>query len=163
LPTTGHVDLRRYSGKWFEIARVKNFFQRDDERAVAEYQPLTSTSVRVRNTAIGRTGKTRSISGVAEVVPGSNGARLRVKFSGFAALAPVRRQGNYWIISLDAEYRSAMVGTPDRKYLWILARSPSLAAETAKSYAAEAKRLGFPVENMIWDRDLGVSRLIPGL
>ncbi|HEY3901088.1 MAG TPA: lipocalin family protein [Chthoniobacter sp.] len=134
LPTVHSVDLHRYLGKWFEIAHAANRFQRADEQAVAEYSPLSATSVRVHNTAHDRNGKTRTIEGTAEVVPGSNGARLRVKFGGFAALAPVSKDGNYWIIDLDPQYRSAMVGTPDRQYLWILARSPALDPATLKFY-----------------------------
>jgi apolipoprotein D and lipocalin family protein len=152
LPTVQSVDLHRYSGKWFEIAHAANRFQRADEQATAEYSPLSATSVRVRNTATGPTGKTRSIEGTGEVVPGSNGARLRVKFGGFAALAPVNKDGNYWIIALDSHYRSAMVGTPDRQYLWILARSPVLDQATLKSYLDRAQQLGFSREKLVWDR-----------
>lgn len=158
LPTAGPVDLKRYSGKWYEVARVKNAFQRNHESAVAEYEPLSETTVQVRNTATSRTGKTRSIVGKGEVVPGSDGAKLRVKFGGLAALAPVSREGNYWIIDLDPKYRSALVGTPNRKFLWILARSPRPDAATLNSYMAKAERLGFPMDKMIWDQDLGVAR-----
>ena len=157
LPTVAQVDLRRYSGKWFEVARLKNRFQRNNERAIAEYEPLGATAVRVRNTAIGPGGKTRGIEGRAEVVPGSEGARLRVRFQGFAALAPVSSSGNYWIIALDAQYQSAMVGTPDRCYLWILSRQPALSDEAFRRYVAEASRLGFPTENIIRDQDIAVK------
>jgi apolipoprotein D and lipocalin family protein len=158
LPTVHSVDLRRYSGKWFEIAHAANCFQRADEKAIAEYSPLSASSVHVRNTATNPAGKSRSIEGTAEVVPGSQGARLRVKFGGFAALAPVSKSGNYWIIGLDPHYRSALVGTPDRQYLWILSRSPNLEPATVKSYLDHAQQLGFPLEKLVWDP--GVSPVL---
>ena len=157
LPTASHVDLKRYSGKWFEIARVKNRFQNNKRSAIAEYTPLDDHTLQIRNTEIAPSGKTRSIVGKGVVVPDSDGSRLRVKFGGLAALAPVSRDGNYWIIDLDPQYRSALVGTPNRKFLWILARSPFPDAGTLNTYMAKADRLGFPMEKLIWDRDLAGS------
>jgi apolipoprotein D and lipocalin family protein len=161
LPTAGPVDLKRYAGKWYEVARIKNRFQRNDESAIAEYGLIDDTRLHVRNTATSRAGKTRSIDGIAEVVPGSDGSKLRVKFGGLAALAPVPASGNYWIIDLDPRYRSALVGTPNRKYLWILARVPLPDAGTLNTYMTEADRLGFPTDKMIWDQDLGLGRPTP--
>lgn len=151
LPTVQRVDLRRYSGKWYEIAHLKNRFQSEGESAMAEYKPLSETRVSVRNTAITPAGKTRSIEGQADVVAGSNGSRLRVKFHGLAGLVPASREGNYWIIALDPGYRSAMVGTPDRKYLWILSREPRLTEATKKAYLKQAARLGFSLQDLVWD------------
>lgn len=151
LPTVRGVDLKRYSGKWFEIARLPNAFQKQNERAIAEYLPSVDGSVVVRNTGISDDGKTRVAIGRATVVPGSEGARLRVKFSGLAGLVPASKDGNYWIIALDADYRSAMIGTPDRKFLWILSRDPVLDPPTVKEYVAKASLLGFSTEGLKWD------------
>jgi len=82
-------------------------------------------------------------------VPGSGNARLRVRFGGLAALAPVPREGNYWIIALDADYRFAMVGTPDRRFLWILARDPCLPPDVLASLVARARCLGFDVDRLV--------------
>jgi apolipoprotein D and lipocalin family protein len=151
--------LKRYAGRWYEVARLKNRFQRDDERAMAEYTPDGPTTVRVRNTAMGPSGKTRFIVGRAEAVPGSNGARLRVKFAGWAALAPVSSEGNYWIIALDSDYGSAMVGTPDRACLWVLSRTPGLDAATLNAYLDKAKVEGFPLkDHLLLDKDAGENR-----
>ncbi|HSI14272.1 MAG TPA: lipocalin family protein [Chthoniobacter sp.] len=151
LPTVKKADLRRYSGQWYEIARLKNRFQREGESAMAEYKLLSETSASVHNTATTPSGKVRSIEGTATVVPGSNGARLRVKFHGLAALVPASSEGNYWIIALDPGYRSAMVGTPDRKYLWILSREPRLSEATKKAYLKQAESLGFSLQDLVWD------------
>ena len=151
LPTVPQVDLRRYSGRWYEIARLPNWFQKHDERAIAEYLPTADGPVIVLNTAIAENGRTRVAVGKAMPVEGSGGARLRVKFSGLAGLVPVSKEGNYWIIALDDEYRNAMVGTPDRKFLWILAREKTLDPKTAESLASQARRQGFDTEKLHWD------------
>ena len=151
LPTVRNVDLQRYAGTWHEIARLPNSFQRDHERARAEYTAQADGSVRVVNTAIRPDGSTREARGRAEAVPGTNNARLRVGFEGLAALAPSPKEGNYWIIALDdQDYKYAMVGTPDRKFLWILARPPKLDAATARSLVSRAQSLGYPTSQLLW-------------
>ncbi len=149
LPTASKVDLARYAGKWFEIARLPNSFQREDSRATAEYTLLPDGAVTVRNTELRPDGTTKTIDGRATAVPGSDGARLRVKFGGLAALAPVPDDGNYWIIAVEPDYSLALVGTPDRDFLWILARSPKVPPEKLAGYVARARQLGFPVERLL--------------
>lgn len=152
LPTVQKVDLQRYVGTWHEVARLPNSFQRDNERARAEYTSLPDGSVRVVNTAIRPDGSTREARGRAEAVPESGNARLRVKFEGLAALAPSPKEGNYWIIALDEEgYEYAMIGTPGRKFLWILARSQKLNPATTKQLVSHAQALGFPTQNLLWN------------
>jgi len=150
LPTAKAVDLQRYAGRWYEVARLPNPFQRPEERAMADYSLLPDARVQVVNTAIAPDGRQRAARGQAEVVAGSNNARLRVKFEGLASLAPVPAEGNYWIIELDRQrYRYVMVGTPSRKFLWILSRTPTLDGTTRKRLESRAQALGFPVSNLI--------------
>jgi len=151
LATVPRVELSKYAGTWYEIARLPNPFQKAEERAVAEYGVRPDGLVSVKNTAIARDGKKRSIEGSAEPVAGSNNARLKVRFKGIAGLVPVSAQGNYWIIALDREYRHALVGTPDRDYLWLLSRSPKLDRATTDELLAKAKAAGFATERVIWD------------
>ena len=153
LITAPKVDLNRYAGRWYEIARLSNRFQRDEEKAIADYTPDGPDRLKVRNTAVAPDGRQRSIEGFAEPVPGSNGARLRVRFSGWAALAPVPKEGNYWIIDLDADYQTALVGTPDRNYLWILSRSPQGKVDSVRRFTARAERFGFAINQPVWDDD----------
>ena len=149
LPTVATVDLERYLGKWYEVARLPTPFQKEDEKAIAEYFPKLDGSIEVRNTAIAPDGEMRTASGTATVVPGSGNARLRVRFSGIASLVPVSKQGNYWILALDPQYKFAMVGTPDRKYLWLLARDPDGTSGVVEGYLARAGKLGFPIEKVL--------------
>lgn len=149
LPTASHVDLKRYSGQWYEIARLPNFFQRDDSSAIAEYTPNPDGSVRVRNTELRPNGTRKAIEGRADAVLGSEQARLKVRFGGLAGLAPVSKEGNYWIIEVAPDYSMALVGTPDRKYLWLLARSPKPNVAKRDHLIAKARSLGFPVDKLI--------------
>lgn len=149
LPVVAKVDLNRYAGSWHEVSRLPNFFQKSCVRSMAEYTPLPDGTVRVRNTCYKAKGRTSGITGTAVPVEGSGNAKLKVKFGGFAALAPVPEEGNYWIIALDPQYRWAMVGTPDRKYLWILARQPSLPFEVYRKLKQQAKELGFDTGKLL--------------
>lgn len=149
LPTVANVDLSRYAGRWYEIARLPNFFQKEGGRATAEYTVQSDGSVKVRNTELRDGAAEKAIEGRATAVPGSGNARLQVRFGGFAALAPVPAEGNYWIIGLEPDYSVALVGTPDRDYLWLLARDAHLAASIRDRYLAEARRLGFPTEKIL--------------
>lgn len=149
LPTVPHVDLARYAGRWHEIARLPNCFQRSCACSQAVYTPRGAGCLGVVNTCTTARGRCRRVEGHAEPVPGSGNARLRVRFEGLAALAPVPCEGNYWIIALDDDYRWAMVGTPDRRFLWILARDPSLDADTFGRLVGQARCLGFDVEELV--------------
>lgn len=149
LPTVPHVDLARYAGTWHEIARLPNAFQRTCVRSQATYRACADGGITVVNTCATGRGRCRSIEGRAEPVPGSGNARLRVRFSGLAAVAPVPREGNYWIIALDDDYQWALVGTPDRRFLWILAREPRLPDDVYRMLVDRACCLGFDVARLV--------------
>jgi len=121
LTTVASVDLARYSGKWFEIAKYPNFFERNCVgQTTAEYLPNPDGSIRVVNRSAGKNGKPMCVDGRAAVVPGSDNTKLRVSFGGPFA-------GAYWIIGLDEKnYSWAVVGHPSRQFLWVLARQPEL-------------------------------------
>jgi apolipoprotein D and lipocalin family protein len=149
LPTVPCVDLARYAGTWHEIARLPNCFQGACGDAQARYEPRPDGTLTVVNTCVSRRGRCREVVGRAEPVPCSGNARLRVRFGGLAALVPVPREGNYWIIALDDDYRFAMVGTPDRRFLWILARDTCLPPDVFAGLVAQARCLGFDVDRLV--------------
>ena len=150
LPTVTAVDLSRYAGTWHEVARLPNWFQRSCIRSTARYIPQADGSITVINTCTKANCRQTSIEGVATAVPCSGNARLRVKFGGLAALVPASREGNYWIIALDQEnYQWAMVGTPDRRFLWILSRQPCLDPQIYACLKRQACRLGFDVGSIV--------------
>lgn len=149
LPTVASVDIERYRGLWYEVARLPNRFQQADSKATAEYAPAPKSSISVRNIEFRPDGTTKAAEGTAKAVEGSNGARLKVRFKGLAALAPVSSEGNYWVIDLQPDYSFAMVGTPSRKFLWLLSRDRKPGKKVFEAAVAKAKSLGFPTENLL--------------
>lgn len=121
-----HVDISRYAGTWYEIAKYPNRFQKGCVATSATYTVLPGgRAVEVLNRCRSGSldGPFRSIKGKARVVDEDTGARLKVTF--FWPFS-----GDYWIIDLGSEYEYAVVATPDRKYLWILSRTPRMDEET---------------------------------
>jgi apolipoprotein D and lipocalin family protein len=119
LETVPSVDLAKYMGTWYEIAAFPQRFERGCHCATAEYAMTDKGTVRVINACRkgGPDGKPAASKGKAFVVKNSGNAKLRVQF-----FWPFR--GDYWIIDLAPDYGYAVVGAPNRKYLWILSRTP---------------------------------------
>ncbi len=133
LETVNFVDLDRYGGRWYEIARYPNRFQKGCVGSRATYTRRDDGGIAVVNQCYDRSfaGKLRTAEGKAWVVDKETNARLKVSF--FWPFA-----GDYWIIDLGRDYEYAVVGHPDRKYLWILARTPVM---DEKEYQSILKRL----------------------
>jgi apolipoprotein D and lipocalin family protein len=153
LPTASAVDLSRYMGKWYEIARLPMWAQRKCVTSTAEYRLLDSGDVGVRNACVTTAGDSISIDGVATVVDREQRAKLNVVFDQWAARLVAwltsSEHGNYWILRIDPDYHWVVVGTPDREYLWILSRNPALAESTYQELLAFSRQLGFPTERLI--------------
>ena len=117
LATVSHVDLNRYMGVWYEIARYPNSFQKGCVGSKATYTLLDDGKVSVLNECYDGSfsGKLRSAKGKAWVVDKETNAKLKVSFFWFFA-------GDYRIIDLGKDYEYAVIGHPKRKYLWILSR-----------------------------------------
>jgi apolipoprotein D and lipocalin family protein len=135
------VDLARYSGKWFEIASFPMFFQRNCVAdTTAEYRPADDGALRVYNRC--RTDKGFvDATGKAQVVPGYGNSRLQVSF-----FWPF--QADYWVLGLDSDYRWAVVGNPNRKYLWLLSRTPQLPQPLLDAALASARAQGFDLNQL---------------
>jgi apolipoprotein D and lipocalin family protein len=121
LMVVGAVDLNRYLGKWYEIASYPAWFQKGCTGSTAEYSLRSDGKIQVINRCRKGSldGPLKESKGKAEVVDTATNAKLKVWF-----FWPFK--GDYWIIDLDADYQWAVVGEPDRKYLWILSRTPSM-------------------------------------
>jgi apolipoprotein D and lipocalin family protein len=150
LATAGRVDLARYAGKWNEIARLPMAFQKAGDAATATYEARADGKVGVHNVATRPDGTTAEIRGTATVLnPGVN-TKLAVRFdTWFGPLIPVSKEGNYWILYVSPKYDQALVGTPDRKFLWILARTATVPTGVEADLVARAKALGFETEKLI--------------
>jgi apolipoprotein D and lipocalin family protein len=150
LPTVASVDLSRYAGTWYEIARLPMWFQRHCVDSKAIYSNRPDGAVGVHNECVTNSGGVEQAEGVATVVDAKTNARLTVVFDNwFARLFGSSREGNYWILDLDPEYRTAMVGTPDHRFLWILSRTPQLDKATYRRLVERAQQLGYPVSDLI--------------
>lgn len=124
-----YIDLRRYLGRWYEIARLPTSYQkRCVSDVTASYGVIGKRGpLAVVNQCRQADGRMRAASGVARVVDGRSNARLKVSFAPRLLRWLPWLWGDYWILMVDADYRYALVGTPDRRSLWLLSRTPSLA------------------------------------
>jgi apolipoprotein D and lipocalin family protein len=129
LKTVKQVDLKKYAGLWYEIAKIPNSFQ--DQCAygtTAEYKIQKDGSIRLINKCYDENGEPDIADGVANIVDKKTNSKLEVSFVSFLGIRPF--WGDYWIIGLDENYEWAVIGTPGRKYGWILSRTPTLPNET---------------------------------
>jgi apolipoprotein D and lipocalin family protein len=139
------VDLNRYAGLWYEIARYPNSFQRNCEATTAEYRLRPDGRITVTNTCriTERPNRPRSATAVASVIEGSNGARIAVNF---APIPLPKREGNYWVLHLEPDYSAALVGSPSGQYLWMLARTPVVSVEQRARLNAAATANGYRLD-----------------
>lgn len=150
LPTDGPIDLQRYAGLWYELARLPTRFQDSRSVSTAEYSIRPDGVVTVRNTAYLGDRTDARITGTATVAAGADNDRLRVRFGGLLSLIPVPKDGNYWIIDVADDYSTALVGTPDRTFLWLLSRDKDAWGTTPiDALVDRATELGFDTDRLL--------------
>ena len=138
------VDLKRYQGTWYEIARLPNFFERKLKCISATYTLRDDGKITVLNRGNHLTDpqKTSSSEGVAWIPDKVSPAKLKVQF--FWPFS-----GDYWIMDLDKEYKYVLVGDPALKYLWILAREKTMDDNTYRMLLQKAIDNGYDVKSII--------------
>jgi len=138
------VDLNRYKGMWYEIARLPNFFERKLKCISATYTLRDDGRITVLNKGNYLTDSQKSTSsqGVAWIPDNNSPAKLKVQF--FWPFS-----GDYWIMELDKEYRYVLVGDPSHKYLWILAREKKMDETTYSMLLRKAVENGYDVKSII--------------
>jgi len=143
------VDLERYAGDWFEIARLPNWFER---RCVADvtasYRLRPDGRLDVVNRCRSRKGSVTA-RGVARVVDDRTRARLKVRFAPALLSFLPFVWGDYWILALGDAYEWAVVGTPDRRCLWVLSRTPRLADASVARALDRAQASDFDLERLV--------------
>lgn len=123
--TVDYVDLSRYAGTWYEIAKIPNSFQKQcAANTTAHYSLNDDGTIKVVNSCKESDGGMDSAEGLAEVVDTKTNSKLEVSFVSIFGIHLF--WGDYWIIGLDDDYSYAVVGTPGRKYGWILSRTREL-------------------------------------
>ena len=149
LQSIASLDVPRYLGRWYEIAKFPNRFQQQCVADTsADYSLLPDGSLQVLNQCRRSNGEMQQALGAARQIGGGNSARLQVRFApAWLSLLPFV-WGDYWVIDLDADYQLVAVSEPRREYLWILSRSQK--PDPAR-YAALLDRLrgmGFSLERL---------------
>jgi apolipoprotein D and lipocalin family protein len=143
LQTVERVDLARYAGVWHEIARYPNRFQKGCIGSMATYTLRDDGEVDVVNSCRSeKDGSPRQVKGRAWSVDPVSNARLKVSF-----FWPFR--GDYWIMELGKDYEYVVVGTPNRKYLWVLSRTPVMEDEVYGAIMERARVQGFDPAKMM--------------
>ncbi len=149
------LDLDRYLGTWFEICRLP--LKWEDPAAsdiTATYSIAADGKIRVENRCLDQHGQPDRAIGVA-VPQDASHARLQVSFlPEYLRWIPFTH-GDYWVLAIAPDYSVALVGTPDRKHLWLLARSAALPTTIVENYLAVAQTQGFDLDPLITPRQSG--------
>lgn len=146
LPTAESVDIERYVGRWYSISALPQTFTKNCLSQTADYSIINEQTISVLNTCV-KAKKMTTISGRAVVVNASTNAELEVTFDNFFTRF-FRVKGDYTIMKLDRAYQYVLVGSKDRKSLWILARETSMPDALYENYVQFAKKNGFDVSKL---------------
>ena len=151
LEVVPSIDLHRYVGTWYEIARLPNSFQtKCVGNVVATYTLLEDGTIRVVNRCSTGDGSTTEAEGKARIAD-DNGpnTKLKVRFAPAILSFLPFVWGDYWIIELGADYEYAVVGEPKREYFWIISRTPKMEESAIQSILDRAREKGFDVSKII--------------
>lgn len=156
LRTITALDVPRYMGTWFEIAKYPNRFQRkcvSDTRAV--YTLQADGRVEVLNRCIREDGGVEDALGAARQVGDSRSPKLEVRFApAWLSFLPWV-WGDYWVLDLDPEYSLVAVGEPQREYLWILARTPTVNPRAYEELVARLEKQGYDARKLQVSKQTG--------
>lgn len=144
VTTVQKVDLKQYAGKWFEIGRYQNRFQKQCVgNTTANYTIKPNGKIEVRNECLLKGGKTEVAIGEAKIADKATNAKLKVRFAPGALSFLPFVWGNYWIIDLDPNYGWVAIGEPKRDYFWVLSRTSKLDDATYQAILRRAEAKGF--------------------
>lgn len=149
INTVSNFDLNRYLGTWYEIARLPMKHQPEDSTDVSAHYSLNENgNVKVQNRCLDEHKQLDESVGEATIVDGPNG-KLEVSFlpEGFRWVPFTK--GDYWVLKIDANYQTALVGEPNLKYLWVLHRDTVLDEQVKNEYLQYAKSLGYELSDLI--------------
>lgn len=147
-PTATRLDIPQYAGKWHEIARLPNRFERNIVAATATYAALPDGNLSVRNDGLKANGKRTSIQGKVTQPSSEQPGRLKVRFNTFPANLFA---GDYWILGLTEDHAQALIGTPTKNYLWLLSKDPTDRKEDFPLFLKTAKELGYDTSQLYWN------------
>jgi apolipoprotein D and lipocalin family protein len=143
------LNVQRYMGSWYEIAKYPNFFQRKcASNTKAQYSAQDDGTVGVDNSCKKEDGGVIDAIGQARQISDANSAKLEVRFApAWLSFLPFV-WGNYWVIDIDPDYQLVAVSEPKRDYLWILARTPNVSAKAYDDLVARLGKRGFDLTKL---------------
>lgn len=149
LATIAALDVPRYTGRWYEIAKFPNRFQKKCvSDTYAEYSLKPEGGLQVINRCRMAEGDWNEAIGAARQLGGPTSAQLKVRFApAWLSFIPAV-WGDYWIIDLDADYQLVAISEPRRDYLWVLSRNPKVSPETYAALLHRLRKLGFDIQRL---------------
>jgi apolipoprotein D and lipocalin family protein len=150
LKTVEKLELDKYLGVWYEVARKPLYFQNKCDRDVtATYTLNENGNVAVDNRCYSKDGSLNQSIGEAFVQNAPFNSKLKVSFLPEAIRWLPFGRGDYWVLKLDDDYQTVLVGEPRRKYMWVLSRSPQPDQTVVNEYLEYAKSVGYDVGDVI--------------
>jgi apolipoprotein D and lipocalin family protein len=143
------LDVPRYLGRWYEVAKLPNWFQRQCARDTsAEYRAQATGELQVINRCRKASGEMIEAQGLARQLGGAQSATLQVRFApAWLSWLPLV-WGDYWVVDLDPAYDLVAVSEPRREYLWILSRQPKVDPQRYRALLDRLAGMGLPVEQL---------------
>lgn len=149
MDSVATLDIARYQGLWYEIARFPNGFERDCTGVTAHYGPLPDGRISVRNSC-----RKHSLDAPLTVAEGTARVaapgQLKVKFVQWLPF-----EGDYWVLDVTPDYGVSVVGVPSGDFGWILARTPTLDADARDAALTVLRANGYDVSQLIWTEQAG--------
>jgi apolipoprotein D and lipocalin family protein len=142
LTTVKQLDLERYMGTWYEIARFDHSFERGLTHVTATYELRPDGKIKVIN-AGRKNGKLKTADGKAKQPSPSEPGKLKVAFFLFF-------YADYYVLELDENYQWALIGSSSDKYLWILSRNQTMKKDTLEHILMKADERGYDTSKLIW-------------
>lgn len=143
------IDVQKYAGRWYEVARLPMYFQRNCVSDVqAKYSLNSDKTIKVRNQCMNKEGKLDVSEGVAYPQNDGNN-QLKVSFLPKGLRWVPFSKGDYWVLRVDEDYQVALVGGPSHRYLWLLSRTPDMDEAVIEDYLNTAKAQGYDLSKLI--------------
>ena len=143
LQTVSKVDLNKYLGTWYEIARYEHFFEKDCKNVTANYSIMDENLIQVINSCVKIITNEKKEAKARAYADDNTNSKLKVRF-----FRPF--YGDHWVLILDEQYNYAVVGTPNREYLWILSRTKTIDENIKTDILNKLPSLGFEPSKFTW-------------
>lgn len=153
--TVRNFDLQRYLGLWYEIGRLPMKYEDPESSNVtAHYEAKDNGEISVDNRCLDAEGKPTQTKGVAKVEDADAG-KLKVSFLPEFLRWISFTEGDYWVLKVSDDYKTALVGTPDRKNLWLLSRSSTIQGQASDEFLSAAQDQGYSLDDWITTKQTG--------